>query len=219
MMFPLRTAVSTAALCSLLLSSAACGNTADVGAPAGSVPTTRAADPQSVEGSGPSGSPDSGPTSAPSDVDADTILGGGRQFTMTPENGKPLVIAKNGKLSEGTTTGAGNNLFVLHPVKGRHQIKAAKPDSGGTQACLGLSGIAEKPGAGVKQATVVATACDESRDGQLWKISTIDDSKAYFVSSGELYVSTFNGGGVTAVEQAEGSFATALTFTDKGAAG
>jgi hypothetical protein len=218
MMFPLRTAVSSAALCSLLLTSVACGNTADVGAPAGPVPTTPAPEPQSVEGAGPSSNPDSGATGSTPEVDDDTILGGGRQFTMTPENGRPLVIGKDGKLAEGKAAGAADNLFVLQPVKGRHQIKAARPDRSGEQACLGLSGISQKSGAGVKQATVVATACDDTRDGQLWKISTIDDSKAYFVSSGGLYVSTFNGGGVTAVEQADGSFATALTFTDEGAA-
>ncbi|MCX4387974.1 hypothetical protein OG777_13655 [Micromonospora peucetia] len=152
---------------------------------------------------------------------ADPILRGERQIVLRPVASFESILAVDDKgrlnLTDGDTD---KNLFVLLPAGGsKYQIRTAKAQKSGEPDCMGLRDNGSAP------ATVVATACDSSRAGQLFVIEKTekkDEGRPTYTIGGEgkVYLRATDGQGLTAQRVGEGDAGEGLTFdfVDNGAA-
>ncbi|MFG1889196.1 hypothetical protein ACGFIR_15175 [Micromonospora sp. NPDC049051] len=165
----LRATVATALAVGAAASMAACTSTTPTAggpttSPATSAPASGTANTPSPTGNGPDNqSPSTGPGATGS---TDPILRGERQVVLRPVGSFESILAVDAKGRLSMTSGdTDKSLFVLLPASGsRHQIRTAKAHAGGEPDCMGLRDNGSAP------TTVVATACDAGRAGQLFTI-------------------------------------------------
>jgi hypothetical protein len=130
--------------------------------------TTSAPDSTSAAGDAPepTSSPSPSRSHAASSGPKGSVLSGKRQVVIKPNPSYESIVAVDDKGRLNLTDGQPEHgLFVLTPVGGKFQIKTAKAGAGGEPACMGVKTNGSAP------LTVVATACDASRAGQLFDIT------------------------------------------------
>ncbi|MBQ1076606.1 hypothetical protein KBX06_26135 [Micromonospora sp. C31] len=184
--------------------SAPASGTVDTPSPTGSKPTTE--------------SPPASPGAA---GDADPIMRGERQVVLRPIGSFESILAVDAKgrlnLTDGDTD---KSLFVLLPARdNRYQIRTAQAHGGGEPDCMGLRDNGSSP------ATVVATACDAGRAGQLFAIEKTREKSegrpTYTISGeGRVYLRATDRQGLVAQRVGEGDAGEGLAFdlVDNGAA-
>jgi hypothetical protein len=146
------------------------------------------------------------------------VLDGGRQVVIAPIPGGESILAVDDKGRLGPADGdVDKGLFVLTPANGKHQIRTAAPDPGGEASCLGVKQNGSDP------LTVVATACDTSRAGQLFTIKPEKkkDSKGrptYAISNQGAFLQVADGYGLIAEELGDSPLRTTYSLVDNGPA-
>ncbi|MEU9507251.1 hypothetical protein AB0D32_13320 [Micromonospora sp. NPDC048170] len=152
---------------------------------------------------------------------ADPILRGERQVVLRPVASFESILAVDAKGRLNLTGGyTDKSLFVLLPAGGnKYQIRTAKAHGGGEPDCMGLRDNGSAP------ATVVATACDSSRAGQLFVIEKTqekDEGRPTYTIEGEgkVRLRATDRQGLTVERAGEGAAGEGLTFdfVDNGAA-
>ncbi|MGK5517831.1 hypothetical protein ACSNN9_00565 [Micromonospora sp. URMC 107] len=146
---------------------------------------------------------------------------GERQVVLRPVGSFESILAVDAKgrlhLTDGDTD---KSLFVLLPAHGnKYQIRTAKAHGGGEPDCMGLRDDGSAP------ATVVATACDAGRAGQLFAIERTREKSegrpTYTISGeGEVRLRATDRQGLVVERVPEGDAGEGLTFdfVDNGAA-
>ncbi|MFI5933914.1 hypothetical protein [Actinoplanes sp. NPDC051494] len=144
----------------------------------------------------------------------DPILAGKRQIVIKPIPGFESIVAVDDKGRLGLTDGeAEHGLFVLTPHNGKYLIKTAKADSSGEPSCMGIKNN------GSSSLTVVATACDAGRAGQLFTITEQDAKEqgdpTYSISAQGAFLQVFPDG-LIAEELGDAPLETTYAFVDNG---
>jgi hypothetical protein len=138
------------------------------------------------------------------------ILAGKRQIVIKPVPTFESIVVVDAKGRLSLTDGeAEHGLFVLTPVGDKYQIKTAKPGAGGEPSCMGI----KKNGSA--SLTVVAAACDTSRDGQLFTITRKTKKPTYAISNGSAFLQEFPSG-LIAEELGDAPLKTTFEFVDNG---
>ena len=215
-----RTVLACALLTGLALGQAGCSSAPSTSATA---PSSAPAPATSPATSAPAGaSPTAESTEDTGDApekndggDGGGILGGDRQVVIKPaQEPEGILAVQKGRLTV-TDGPAEYTLFVLVPARdGLHQIRTAKADTGGEPSCMGVQSNGSNP------LTVVAAACDSSRDGQLFRIRKAQESskEGYGISNQGAYLQISPENGLIAEELGDSPLRTVYTFVDNGAA-
>ncbi|WP_433385550.1 hypothetical protein [Micromonospora sp. KLBMP9576] len=182
-------------------------------------PTASSTAPTRADGTGPTTGTPTGPAtgdgSSPSapPAGANPILRGERQVVLRPIASFESILAVDAKGRLNLTDGGSDtSLFVLVPAAGdRHQIRTAKAQQDGEPDCLGLRDNGSAP------TTVVATACDAGRAGQLFAIAQTkkrDEGRPTYTIEGEggLFLRATDRQGLTAQRVGGSDTGAALTF-------
>ncbi|WP_433074028.1 hypothetical protein ACQP1P_26635 [Dactylosporangium sp. CA-052675] len=185
---------------------AGCGTTAKPVAPSPPSPSAAGAAP-----SAPSSQPGpAAPQPSATGPDAPILLGTRRVVIRPAEAGESiLAVDGSGRLNV-TDGGTGKGLFVLVPTGARHMIRSATGD----RACLGLRSNGSAP------LTIAATACDPSRDGQLFTIKPPEsgDPATFTISVGDAFLLVSGANGLIAEELGDATPLTTFVFVDNGPA-
>jgi len=155
----------------------------------------------------------------PGVADDGDIFTGARKVVIKPNPSfeEILAVDPSGRLN--ATDGSSEfSLFVLTPHNGKFLIKTAKAGAGGERACMGLKKNGSRP------LTVVATACDASRAGQLFSITEQKEKDpqgkpTYAISSQSAFLQIFPNSGLIAEELGDAPLATTFSFVDNGPSG
>jgi hypothetical protein len=130
-----------------------------------------------------------------------------------PSTESVLAVDEKGRLS--TTDGPSEHtLFVLAPAgDGKHLIKTAAVTAG-EPSCMGIKGNGRSP------LTVVATACDAGRPGQLFTIAKAGKTKngdpTYAISNQGAYLQLTADYELIAEELGDSPLRTTFAFADNG---
>lgn len=179
-------------------------------APAPSSPSPSPSASSSVKSTGDSGSAGGGSKAGKS-----AILAGKRQVVIKPNPSFESIVAVDDKGRLSLIDGeAEHTLFVFTPVGGKYQIKTAKATSGGEPDCMGIKTN------GTASLTVVATACDASRGGQLFTITEqkkkdSEGDPTYAISNEGAFLQERRSG-LIAEELGDSPLATTFSFVDNG---
>ncbi|MFG1607541.1 hypothetical protein [Actinoplanes sp. NPDC049265] len=149
----------------LVLTQPACTPAA---APVAAPPSATATDPAPAASPSPSSSSSPSPsaTTKSESGSSGSPLSGRRQVVIRPNPSTESIVAVDAKGRLTLTDGQPeHSLFVFSPVGGKYQIKTATAGTGGEPDCMGVKSNGSAP------LTVVATACDTSRAGQLFDVA------------------------------------------------
>ncbi|MFI5908177.1 hypothetical protein [Dactylosporangium sp. NPDC051541] len=189
---------------------AGCGSNAGTPAPEAALPSAAPSVARPTSSASPAVSASAAP--APSFTGADApMLSGRRKVVIRPaEAGESILAVDDGGRLNVTDGPTAKSLFVLVPSGARHQIRTATAD----RSCLGLKNNGSAP------LTIVATACDASRDGQLFTIRPPSggDPATYVISVSDAYLQSSKTNGLIAEEPGDAGAITAFVLVDNGPA-
>ena len=150
-------------------------------------------------------------------TEANPILAGTRQIVIKPVQSSESIVVVDARGRLSLTDGeAEYGMFVLTPVGDEYLIKTAKAGAGGEPSCLGVKNN------GSASLTVVATACDTRRGGQLFTIArqqakTSNGDPTYAISNQSAFLQVFPSG-LIAEELGDAPLKTTYAFVDNGPA-
>jgi hypothetical protein len=197
----------------LVLSQAACSPTSKPATAQSPTPSGATSAPANYgEGAKPTPTPTAKPPTG------DAVLTGKRQIVIRPVQSTESIVAVDDKgrlnLTDGDTK---KGLFVLTPSGDKFLIKTAKAELNGEPSCMGVKNNGTGP------LTVVAAACDTSRPGQLFTITTQKPKDksghpTYAISNQDAFLQISPQHGLIAEELGDAPLRTTYAFADNGPA-
>ncbi|AGL14270.1 hypothetical protein [Actinoplanes sp. N902-109] len=177
-------------------------------------PTSSSSSPSTSSSANSSSSSSSSSSGGGSGSQSD-VLAGKRQIVIKPVQTDESILAVDPKGRLNATDGeAEHTLFVLSKKGDKYLIKTAKADSSGEPSCMGIKTNGNDP------LTVVATACDASRAGQLFTVRKQDKKDngrtTYAIDNQGAFLQIAPDFGLIAEELGDSPLRTTYTFVDNG---